>query len=191
MSARLIMLIIIFKKWSVCAQPMRDGVICNGVSHWLGANLWIPYKDLCVQPGVWGMRISSYAPRCLWDVINYPSCLVFAQNSSCIKSISYFVWSILLRKLTHWGRVTHICVNKLTIIGSDDGLSSGRCHAIIWTSAGLLLSGPLGTNFSEILIEFLTFSFTKMCLKVSSVKWSPFCLGLNVLTQDEIQWRFS
>ena len=26
--------------------------------------------------------------------------------------------------LTHWGRVTHIFVNKLTIIGSDDGLSS-------------------------------------------------------------------
>ena len=24
--------------------------------------------------------------------------------------------------LTHWGRVMHICVNKLTIIGSDNGL---------------------------------------------------------------------
>ena len=28
--------------------------------------------------------------------------------------------------LTHWGRVTHICVSKLTIIGSDNGLSPGR-----------------------------------------------------------------
>ena len=55
--------------------------------------------------------------------------------------------------LTHWGRVTHICVNKLTIIGSDNGLSPGRRQAIIWTNAGLLLIGPLGTNFSEILIE--------------------------------------
>ena len=27
----------------------------------------------------------------------------------------------------HWGRVTHICVNKLTIIGSDNGLSPGCC----------------------------------------------------------------
>ena len=25
--------------------------------------------------------------------------------------------------LTHWGRVTHICVGNLTIIGSDNGLS--------------------------------------------------------------------
>ena len=54
-------------------------------------------------------------------------------------------------------------------------------QAIIWTDAGLLLIGPLGTNFSEILIEILTFSFKKMRLKVSSAKRRPFCLGLNVL----------
>ena len=83
--------------------------------------------------------------------------------------------------LTHWGRVTHICVSKLTIIGSDNGLSPGRRQAIIWTNAGILLIWPLGTSFSEILIEILTFSFTKMRLKVSSAKWQPFCLGLNVL----------
>ena len=84
-------------------------------------------------------------------------------------------------QLTHWGRVTHICVSKLTIIGSDNGLSPDRRQAIIWTNAGLLLIGPLGTNFSEILIEILTFSFEKMRLKVSSAKRRPFCLGLNVL----------
>ena len=83
--------------------------------------------------------------------------------------------------LTHWGRVTHTCVSKLTIIGSDNGLSPDRRQAIIWTNAGLLLIGPLGTNFSEILIEILTFSFKKMRFKVSSGKRRPFCLGLNVL----------
>ena len=83
--------------------------------------------------------------------------------------------------LTHWGRVTHICISKLTIIGSDNGLSPGRCQTIIWTNAGVLLIGSLGTNFSEILIEILTFSFKKMHLKISSAKWWPFCLGLNVL----------
>ena len=83
--------------------------------------------------------------------------------------------------LTHWGRVTHICVSELTIIGSDNGLSSGRRQAIIWTNAEILLIGPSGTNFSEILIEILTFSFKKMRLKVSSANWRSFCLGLNVL----------
>ena len=84
--------------------------------------------------------------------------------------------------LTHWGRVTHICVSRLTITGSDNGLSPGRHQTIIWTNADILLIGPLGANFSENLIEILTFSFTKIRLKVSSVKWRPFCLGFTVLS---------
>ena len=84
--------------------------------------------------------------------------------------------------LTQWGRMTHICVSNLTITGSHNGLSPGRRQAIIWTNAEILLIGRLGTNFSEILIKINTFSFKKMPLKMSSGKWQPFCLGLNVLT---------
>ena len=88
--------------------------------------------------------------------------------------------------LTHWSWVMLICVSKLTIIGSDNGLPPGRCQAIIWTNAGILLIGPLGTNFSEILIKIHTFSFTKMHLKMSSGKWRPFCLGINVLSPQNV-----
>ena len=84
--------------------------------------------------------------------------------------------------LTHWGRVTHICVNKLTIIGSDNDLSPGRRQAIIWTNAGILLIGPLETNFSDISIEIHIFWFKKMHLNMSSGNWQPFCLGVSVLT---------
>ena len=90
--------------------------------------------------------------------------------------------------LTYWARVTHICVSKLANIGSDNGLSPDRRQAIIWTNAGILLIGPLGTIFSEILIEISTFPFTKTRLKVSSAKWWPFCLGLNVLSQYIMPW---
>ena len=83
--------------------------------------------------------------------------------------------------LTHWGRVTYSCISKLTSIASDNGLSPGQRQAIIWTNAGILLIGPLGTNFSEILSEIHTFSFKKMRLKMSG-KWRPFCLCLNVLS---------
>ena len=86
---------------------------------------------------------------------------------------------LVLIYLTHWGRVTHICVSNLTIISSDNGLSAGRRQAIIWTNAGILLIRPLETNFSEILIKFHTFSFKKIHLKTSSGKWRPCCLGLN------------
>ena len=77
--------------------------------------------------------------------------------------------------------MTHICVSKLTIIGSENGLSPDRRQAIILTNAGLLLIGPLGTKCSELFIEILAFSSKKMRLKVSAAKRRPFCLGLNVL----------
>ena len=83
--------------------------------------------------------------------------------------------------LTHWGRVTHICVGKLTIIVSDNGLSPDRRQAIIWTNAGLLSIGPLRTNFGENSIKIQQFSLKKMHVKMSSAKWRPSCLGLNVL----------
>ena len=68
-------------------------------------------------------------------------------------------------KLTRWGWVTHICVSKQTIVGSDNGLSPGRRQAIIWTNAGILLIWLLGINFSEILIEIHIFSSKKMHLE--------------------------
>ena len=72
--------------------------------------------------------------------------------------------------------MTHVCVSKSTIIGSDNGLPPGRCQAIVWTNAGMLLIGHLETNLSEILIEIHTFLLTKMHVKTSSAKWRPICL---------------
>ena len=41
--------------------------------------------------------------------------------------------------LTHWGRVTQICVDNLTTITSDYDLPLSQRQAIIWTNAGILL----------------------------------------------------
>ena len=68
----------------------------------------------------------------------------------------------------------NVCVRNLTIIG--------RSQDIISTSAGILLIGPLGTNFNEILSGILTFSFKKIHLNMLSAKWQPFFLGLNLLS---------
>ena len=43
--------------------------------------------------------------------------------------------NLCVSTLIDWGRVTHICVGNLGIIGSDNCLSPGRRHAIIWTDA--------------------------------------------------------
>ena len=71
--------------------------------------------------------------------------------------------------------MAHIYVHKLPIFGSD-GLSPGRHQIIIWISAGILLIGALGTNFSEIFIEIYIFSFKKCLWKL--------CPGLNVLSDS-------
>ena len=115
-------------------------------------------------------------------------CLGLIFNSFLNKLQCAIVKTVLLRCLAHWGWVTHICVSKLNIIGSDNGLSPGRRQAIIWTNTGILLIWPLGTNFSEMLIEIHTFSFNKMHVKMLSAKRRPFCLGLNVLTWGSTYW---
>ena len=93
---------------------------------------------------------------------------------------------MMISLLTHicvTRQVTHICVGNLTIIGPDNGLSPGQRQAIIWTNAGILLIGPWGTNFSEILIGIF---IQEMHLIMSSAKWRPFCLGLNVLKVNNL-----
>ena len=70
--------------------------------------------------------------------------------------------------------MVHICVKKITVIGSDNGFSPDQRQAIIWTNAGILLIGALGTNFGEILIKTNAFSFIKMHLQMLPVKWRQF-----------------
>ena len=67
-------------------------------------------------------------------------------------------------------------------IGLDNGFLPIRRQAIIWSNAGILLIGPIGTNFSQIVFKIQIFSFKKMHLKISSVKWWPFCPGGDELT---------
>ena len=54
----------------------------------------------------------------------------------------------------------------------------------------LLVNWTLGTNFCEIWMEVLTFSFKKMHLKMSSAKWRPFCPGGHELITTSHQFRW-
>ena len=96
------------------------------------------------------------------------SAIMYSKDAGDFLGWGY--WTKCHCPLTHWGPVTHVCVGKPTIIGSDNGLSPEWRQAIIWTDAGILLIGPLGTYFSEILTGIQTFSFKKMHLKMSSGK---------------------
>ena len=122
---------------------------------------------------------SNYISLFYLNVIFYP-CPIPDAGFALVISATIFHRQLL----THWVRGAHICVSKLSIIGSDNGLSPGRRQATIWTNAGILI-WPSGTNFSEMLIEFHTFSVNEMHMKRSSAIRRPFCLGLNVLILEE------
>ena len=104
------------------------------------------------------------------------------MDTKMYNKVETFPW------LTHWGQLTHICISKLTIIGSDKGLSPGQHQAIISINAEILLIQTLQTNFSEKKSKIYIFLFKKMHLKISSAKWQPFCPGLNMLNKD-IKWQ--
>ena len=91
-----------------------------------------------------------------------------------------------IQGLNHWGPVTHICVSKLSTIGSDNGLSPDRHQAIIWINAGILLIRHLATNFNEMLIEIHTFSVKKKLFKMSSGKRRSFCLNVLKATTPKL-----
>ena len=124
--------------------------------------------------------LNVWARYFLW---NFKPTAIFKNTSSMHCNMSRNKnWKMHWNEnLTHWGRVTHICVGKPTINGSDNGLSPERRQAIIWTNAGILLIGHLGTDLSEIEIEIQTFSLKKIRLKMSSAKCCSFRFGLNML----------
>ena len=64
---------------------------------------------------------------------------------------------------------------------SYNSLSHFQHQAIIWTDATILSGGPMGTYFSEIWIKTQQFLLKKLCLKMSSAKYWPPCLSLNIL----------
>ena len=164
--------------------------LCASVTPYI-AGWWGRYgtKDITRRsPKLAFPLVQFYGAVTVWSMLQSAS-HIYSNKPTCCQNnpTKSLLWMHLhlfqyLYHLTHWGQVTHICVGKLTIIGSDNGLSPERRQAIIWTNAGILLIGSLGTNFNEISIEIQTFSLKKIRLKMSSAKCCSFRLGLNVLT---------
>ena len=118
---------------------------------------------------------------CTLKHVTKPQCYMKPTSILVSRSANQIllVTNSILKKLrlievewTQWSK--YALVNYVTF-GSDNGLSPGQRQAIIWSSVGILIIGPLGTIFSEILIGIQTFSIKKMKkmhlkLKMSSVK---------------------
>ena len=150
-------------------------------------------------------KTSSVGFRCLLSILSCEirPCQIRLLTKSMIYVIQNQFWPLLSSSpyntyavvqnytyvvktsLTHRGRMTHICASRLIIIGSDNGLSPGRCQASIWTSAGILLIRTLGINFSQILREIRASLFKKMHLIMSSAKWRHICHNIKTSKRSD------
>ena len=84
--------------------------------------------------------------------------------------------------------MTHICVIKLIIIDSDNGLAPVRRQAIIWTNAGILSIGPFNWNklqwkfnrnsyifIQENAFENVVWKMASILSRPQCVKWQLVC----------------
>ena len=95
------------------------------------------------------------------------------NGTFCYENKRKFYRQYTFVMLTNWGWVTHICVSKLIIIGSDSGLAPSLYLNQRWNIVNSNLKNKLLWN-SYIFIHENAF-------EMSSGKWRPFCLTLNVL----------
>ena len=130
---------------------------CFILSTWNLAFLLLLYLYTCHRRSNLSATHSFFYFAPIVHIMTFPIKVLFCSSIEIMRKLVQLKSHLfpnsrptfMIRLLTHWGRVTHICVSKLTIIGSDNGLSPGRCQDIIRTNAGLLLIRPSGTNYSE------------------------------------------
>ena len=92
---------------------------------------------------VWGIHRDRWIPRTKGQLRGKCFHLMTSSCTDMVRVLSLFISLRLCN--------ANICVSNFTITGSYNDLAPGRHQAIIPTHAGILLTGPLVTNFSEIL----------------------------------------
>ena len=98
----------------------------------------------------WGCAMAHFIPKLCLNQISFAASIIlkkinfvmaFCVISRCLTVLlttwikylaSYKQHSCKCELLTHWGRVMHVCVSTLTIIGSDNGLSPGPGWVGLW-----------------------------------------------------------
>ena len=91
-----------------------------------------------------------------WTIIDYPYPVTI--RCDILRVIANLLW------LTHWGRVTHICVRPWCHWTESSLVQVMGLGASLFLNQSFLLSiGTMQTNFSEILIEIQRISW-KICI---------------------------
>ena len=105
----------------------------------MSSNLFMPHRRKCIDNNR-AMQIALTGAKIIYTHISHLIQILCTENKFPAND---HVWHFICTRhevyiSTRWGRVTHVCVSNLTIIGSNNCLSPSRCQAIILTNAGVL-----------------------------------------------------
>ena len=128
--------------WYICRSTLTRVMMCcpKAPSHYLN-QCWLTISEVL-------RHLFDVIFTEVWKIINlilqpdFPG----ANELKCIASNRMWSFDSTFWLIFPWCRL-YASVNQVSI-GSDNGLSPIRRQAFVWTSAGLLSIGPLGTNFS-------------------------------------------
>ena len=162
--------------WTEWNQYTPQQLRCSG-----GIIITVDIENCCPESLKWlkaFITVASYERHGIANSLN-------SLFSLTIKEKAPYQWPFVSGIFQSSVDYSHIkgqkCRNGLICLGSDNGMSPVPCQAISWTSAVLLLIGPLGTNFGEILIKLQQFSFKNMYFEMFS-NFLSCSLNLHVLT---------
>ena len=96
-------------------------------------------------------------------------------------------------RLTHWGRVTHICVSELSIIGSDNGLSPNHYLEQCWLIFNWSLRNKHQWNFDQNSNIFIEANPFQNVWKMAAMLSRPQCVNkmlpyVNYIGKVFIDW---
>ena len=86
--------------------------------------------------------------------------------------------------LTHLPRVPHICIGELGQLWFRLWLGAEQAPSHYMNQSTLTVNRTLRNKLQWNLNRNTKLSFMKMDFTLSSGKWRPFCLGLNLLRED-------
>ena len=125
-----------------------------------------------------GRKISKYSHEVILDyaspdLVHHKIVEEMPQETTSIQKVE--------SNLTHWGRVTHICVGKLINIGSDNGLSPGRRQAnhlsLCWNIVNSTLRNKLQWNINRNwYISIQENAFENVVCEMSAILSRPQCV---------------
>ena len=128
------------------------------------------FATTLVQVMAWYHQVTSHYLNQCWPRFMSPYDITRPQWVNY--SLWQAEWSLSHNELTHWGRVMHICIGKITITGSDNYLN--QCLSIVNWTLGNKLQWNVNRN-SNIFVQENAFE-NVVCEMTSILSW-PECVN--------------